>query len=97
MPISWAAIRRQIIVGTRIEVLDHWRDHDPRFTGRPPYAGTVRTVAKAQQKAYMYRAAGGPVWGNLPPASEVTVHDDGSWTQWPDTNKACTFRIAGEV
>lgn len=84
---SLSALRRAVIVGTRIDVLDHW---NPSLKPLRP-----RIVEKTQGNGYWFRHDGKRFWAEWPKASEITFNEDGSYTVRYGDKGTATFRVSG--
>jgi hypothetical protein len=101
-----ASLKRSVADGTRIECLYHWWDDEPTIVareqkaGHPPMGqGSIRTVEKVQGNGYYFTLAGHEkrYWSDWPKASQITWHDDGSWTSEPIPGRSVRLRVVEEV
>lgn len=81
---SVAALRRSIVAGTRIQILAHWN---------PAIKEMQRTVEKTQGNGYWFRHDGKRFWADWPKASEIAIHDDGSYTVRYGEKGTATFKV----
>lgn len=77
-PRTLKAFKAMFALGARFEVVDHWIER---------YRGTVRVVTKQQTIGYQFKREGemdaAPSHSPYPKRSEVTFHDDGTFTVRP--------------
>jgi hypothetical protein len=70
-----AALKRALVPGTRLKVVDH---------SRPELVGTERTVSQTQTNGYWFTQPGDVPpkrwWAEFPKAGDTMFHSDGSFT-----------------
>ena len=96
---SFADLKRSIRVGTRIICLSHWQDAKVYREPRPPMAGVIRTVQKAQGNGYFYHVPDNPkrMWADYPSKrADLSFGPDETFTITFGELGTATFQVLEE-